>query len=97
LHRQKNHDSVPISVEHDDRFMVPFTVHCSDKEGWAMIMNKKIVADSAERRSFIGGSDARIIMGQDEKALIRLWQEKRGEVAPEDLSTNLIGPARPGD
>jgi predicted phage-related endonuclease len=29
-------------------------------------------------------------MGQDEKALIRLWQEKRGEVEPEDLSTNLI-------
>src|SRR5450631_2549302 len=48
------------------------------------------VADSSNRRSFIGGSDARIIMGQDEKALIRLWQEKRGEVEPEDLSTNLI-------
>jgi predicted phage-related endonuclease len=29
-------------------------------------------------------------MGQDEKALVRLWQEKRGEVAPEDLSGNLI-------
>src|SRR5229473_3014829 len=43
-----------------------------------------------DRRHFIGGSDARIIMGQDEKALIRLWQEKRGEVAPENLSTNLI-------
>jgi predicted phage-related endonuclease len=43
-----------------------------------------------DRRYFIGGSDARIIMGQDEKALIRLWQEKRGEVGPEDLSTNLI-------
>ena len=43
-----------------------------------------------DRRHFIGGSDARIIMGQDEKALIRLWQEKRGEVGPEDLSTNLI-------
>jgi putative phage-type endonuclease len=42
------------------------------------------------RSNFIGGSDARIIMGQDEKALIRLWQEKRGEVEPEDLSTNLI-------
>jgi predicted phage-related endonuclease len=42
------------------------------------------------RRHFIGGSDARVIMGQDEKALIRLWQEKRGEVGPEDLSTNLI-------
>jgi predicted phage-related endonuclease len=42
------------------------------------------------RRHFIGGSDARIIMGQDEKALIRLWQEKRGEVGPEDLSDELI-------
>ena len=42
------------------------------------------------RRSFIGGSDARIIMGQDEKALIRLWEENRGEVGPEDLSGELI-------
>jgi predicted phage-related endonuclease len=44
----------------------------------------------SERRSFIGGSDARIIMGSDEKALVRLWREKRGEVEPEDLSGNLI-------
>src|ERR1035438_10247753 len=43
-----------------------------------------------DRRHFIGGSDARIIMGEDEKTLTRLWQEKRGEVGPEDLSTNLI-------
>ncbi len=42
------------------------------------------------RRHFIGGSDARIIMGQDEEALLRLWSEKRGEVEPEDLSGNLI-------
>jgi len=42
------------------------------------------------RRSFIGGSDARIIMGDDEAALLRLWREKRGEAAPEDLSDNLI-------
>jgi hypothetical protein len=42
------------------------------------------------RRSFIGGSDARIIMGNDEAALLRLWREKRGEVEPEDLSGNLI-------
>jgi putative phage-type endonuclease len=46
--------------------------------------------NNPDRRHFIGGSDARIIMGQDEKALLRLWQEKRGEVGPEDLSTNLI-------
>ena len=38
------------------------------------------------RRSFIGGSDARIIMGSDEAALVRLWQEKRGEAELEDLS-----------
>jgi predicted phage-related endonuclease len=42
------------------------------------------------RRSFIGGSDARIIMGSDEAALVRLWREKRGEAEPEDLSDNLI-------
>jgi len=45
---------------------------------------------SADRRYFIGGSDARIIMGHDEAALLRLWQEKRGEVEAEDLSGNLI-------
>jgi predicted phage-related endonuclease len=42
------------------------------------------------RRSFIGGSDARIIMDSDEAALVRLWREKRGEAEPEDLSDNLI-------
>src|SRR4051812_31985942 len=42
------------------------------------------------RRTFLGGSDARIIMGSDEAALFRLWQEKRGEVEPQDLSGNLI-------
>jgi predicted phage-related endonuclease len=43
-----------------------------------------------ERRYFVGGSDARIIMGSDEAALLRLWREKRNEVEPEDLSGNLI-------
>jgi predicted phage-related endonuclease len=43
-----------------------------------------------ERRSFVGGSDARIIMGNDEAALVRLWREKRGEADPPDLSSNLI-------
>jgi predicted phage-related endonuclease len=47
------------------------------------------IAYSLNRRTFIGGSDARIIMGNDEAALIRLWREKRGEVGPEDLSGNL--------
>jgi hypothetical protein len=43
-----------------------------------------------DRRCFIGGSDARIIMGEDEAALLRLWREKRSEGEPEDLSGNLI-------
>jgi hypothetical protein len=43
-----------------------------------------------DRRQFIGGSDARIIMSPDEAALVRLWREKRGEAEPQDLSGNLI-------
>ena len=41
-------------------------------------MRNEKIDDSANRRSFIGGSDARIIMGNDEVALVRLWREKRG-------------------
>ena len=48
------------------------------------------MTNHVSRRSFIGGSDARIIMGSDEAALVRLWREKRGETGPEDLSGNLI-------
>jgi hypothetical protein len=50
----------------------------------------RIRSQTEERRYFIGGSDARIITGDDEAALLRLWREKRGEVEPEDLSGNLI-------
>ena len=42
------------------------------------------------RNAFIGGSDARVIMGDDEVGLVRLWREKRGEVQPEDLSGSLV-------
>ena len=54
-------------------------------------MNSDVCTNSyPDRRTFIGGSDARIIMGSDEAALFRLWREKRGEVEPEDLAGNLI-------
>src|SRR3984893_3978070 len=54
-------------------------------------MKPQVCTQSYEsRRSFIGGSDARIIMGSDEAALVRLWREKRGDIEPEDLSGNLI-------
>src|SRR6516164_5106854 len=51
---------------------------------------RRIRDKPADRRYFIGGSDARIIMGDDEAALLRLWGEKRGEIEPEDLSGNLV-------
>jgi hypothetical protein len=59
------------------------------QESW---MNEQIVrlADSIRRRSFVGGSDARIIMGRNEAMLLRLWREKRGEADAEDLSGNLV-------
>jgi predicted phage-related endonuclease len=55
-----------------------------------MTMNRQIRMKIADRRYFIGGSDARIIMGGDEAALLRLWREKQGEIEPEDLSGNLV-------
>jgi predicted phage-related endonuclease len=55
-----------------------------------MTANTPSPARNSERRDFIGGSDARTIMGNDEAALLRLWREKCGEAEPEDLSGNLI-------
>ena len=45
---------------------------------------------SVNRRTFIGGSDTRIIMGSDQDALIQLWKEKRGEADSPDLSGVLV-------
>src|SRR6266498_3023400 len=39
---------------------------------------RTVGAARSDRRYSIGGSDARIIMGGDEAALLRLWREKRG-------------------
>jgi hypothetical protein len=55
-----------------------------------MTANTPDLARNSQRRDFIGGSDARINMGGDEGALLRIWREKRGEVEPQDLSGNLI-------
>ena len=49
-----------------------------------------MIETKIDRMRFIGGSDARIIMGKDEKALLRLWREKRAEEAPLDLSNVLV-------
>src|SRR3981189_135127 len=55
-----------------------------------MTISLKKQSHKPDRMAFIGGSDARIIMGKDEKTLLRLWQEKRGELANLDLSGVLI-------
>lgn len=46
-------------------------------------------ADREMRRSFIGGSDANVILSGSTDRLLRLWLEKRGEVLPDDLSGSL--------
>jgi predicted phage-related endonuclease len=72
---------------------VPTPNHAPNPDAYAQQSTTKprqIRIKPADRRYFIGGCDARIIMGDDEAALLRLWREKRGEVEPEDLSSNLI-------
>jgi predicted phage-related endonuclease len=51
---------------------------------------RTVGAARSDRRYSIGGSDARIIMGNDEEALLRLWREKRGEAEPPDYSGDLL-------
>jgi predicted phage-related endonuclease len=55
-----------------------------------MASRTSTIPDSSARRSFVGGSDARVIMNDDETVLLRLWREKRGEIEPEDLSDVLM-------
>jgi predicted phage-related endonuclease len=64
-------------------------ISCVPDEEKGLTMSR-IHSQTERRRYFIGGSDARVIIGNDEAALLRLWREKRGEVEPEDLSGNLV-------
>jgi predicted phage-related endonuclease len=73
-------DSVPTSTR------LPIT----DASASLSTKLRSVRSERIDRRYFIGGSDARIIMGNDESTLIRLWREKRGEVESGDLSTNLV-------
>src|SRR5262249_35786375 len=73
-----------VQLQHSDS--MPF----SEGPGQGAVMRNSIQTLRTDRRAFIGGSDARIIMGNDKAALIQLWREKRGETEPEDLSSNLV-------
>jgi predicted phage-related endonuclease len=73
-------------LDHSEKNRIREIYHGSKE----MIGDKSAFHKDIDRRYFIGGSDARTIMGSDEVALLRLWREKRGEVEPEDLSGNLV-------
>src|ERR1035437_6517938 len=66
------------------------TNNTNSVNGGAMPRIDRTTLMRRDRRQFIGGSDARVIMGKEEKALHRLWREKRGEAAALDLSGVLI-------
>jgi predicted phage-related endonuclease len=53
-------------------------------------MDTSPASKQQHRRGYLGGSDARIIMGHGAVALDRLWRVKRGEIEPPDLSGDLI-------
>jgi predicted phage-related endonuclease len=56
----------------------------------ALLSNLGLTAEQKVlRKNALGGSDANVVMGGDEKRLLQLWREKRGEAEPEDLSDIL--------
>ena len=57
---------------------------------WPRIEDLRLSAERLDARNRrIGGSDANIILSGDSERVLRLWQEKRGEVEPEDLGGRL--------
>src|SRR5258707_7396915 len=74
----------------DNSPLMTSPVSAKMQKATAMSISSEKQSHKPDRMNFIGGSDARIIMGKDEKALLRLWREKRGEVANLDLSGVLI-------
>jgi predicted phage-related endonuclease len=48
------------------------------------------ITENFGRRHFAGGSNARVIMGDDELTLLRLWRDKCGGVELKNLSANVI-------
>src|SRR3984957_17564445 len=66
------------------------TKNTNSVNGGALPRIDRTTVKKRDRSQFVGGSDARIIMGKDEKSLLGLWKEKRGEAPALDLSGVLI-------
>lgn len=57
---------------------------------WPLLEDIGLTVDQAKARAFgVGGSDANTILSGDEARILHLWQEKRGERDPDDLSRVL--------
>ena len=57
---------------------------------WPLLASLNLTPEAlGARNRGIGGSDANILFSGDEERVLRLWQEKRGQAAPEDLSGKL--------
>jgi hypothetical protein len=52
------------------------------------LLGRTRLAGLSNRRTLIGGVDARVITASDEAPLLRLWREKRGEAEPDNLTGN---------
>ena len=74
---------LPISAQ-------PVTSSQAYAGAWPCLENIGLTPqEQASRATSIGGSDANVILSGSEDRILRLWQEKRGEVRAEDLSGSL--------
>jgi predicted phage-related endonuclease len=72
------HDSFPDGSETRPKGPSEPAANKSNKEAEARAARPPVSGSApklSHRRHFVGGSDARIIMGNDEHALVRLWRE----------------------
>ena len=93
---------IPMEVLLSDLLLFPPAAAANDADlvgqagrslsafGWPHLGALKLSAERLDARNRgIGGSDANIILSGDSERVLRLWQEKRGEAEPEDLSGRL--------
>ena len=79
-----------INISEDVRTKPTLRQRKSAEVKWPSIHHLRMSPDEvASRADCIGGSDANIILSGATELILRLWREKRGEEAPEDLSSRL--------
>ena len=77
--------TAPVTIEG-----APFASVLAQPPAWPRLDGLRLAGPASdERRAFVGGSDANIILSGDAEKVVGLWREKRGEAEPEDLSRVL--------